>query len=504
MDITNIIQGLTILPAANMPLYLQLANALQAKIISMEIPRGTRLPPERELARLLDVSRTTTLHAYRHLEQQGLIISRRGSGTYVNGPPENLPAENRMHWQQIFAPPYKSPFSSLLRTLISPPLADDTISLGAGMPDPSFYPLDELRQAAEAAQPAILPQQYGYLSTEGYFPLRQSLAAWQKQFGHTGTPDQYLIVSGSQQGLYLIVKTLIEPQDYVILEAPAYMGAIQSMEAAGARLLTLPTGKKLDFSLLEDYLIRYRPKLFYTVPTFHNPTGWVLSLEERKKLLELASRYRLVIIEDDPYSLLYYDQLPPPSLKSLDTYGGVIRLGTFSKILLPGLRLGWVEADQAVIDRLAQEKQHVDLHCNNLSQLLLTPCLQSGLIDRHLRQIRREYKLRRDAMIQALRQYCSPYMEFTVPQGGFYIWCRLKSDIKAAELMQRAAVHGVSFVPGIAFYTSGAASNDNEIRLCFSAHAPEILREGIRRIGKLLAQIETRPLPPDRPTYPLI
>ena len=489
MDIIKTISGLSISGSSPAPLYVQLANSLAVKIQNAEIPQGLKLPPERELAKLLGVSRTTTLNAYRLLEERGLVLSKQGSGTYVNN--AVAAPKSSMVWEQLFSPRCKSPLASLLRALIATPASDDNISLAAGMPDPAFYPLNALENLAAATKSRISPAEYGYIATEGYFPLRQELAKWQATLGIPAAPDEYLIVSGSQQGLYLIVKTFVEPQDYVIVESPTYLGAIQSLEAAGARLLTLPAGDHLDLNLLEDYLIRYRPKLLYTIPTFHNPTGRVLSLGDRQALIELAARYRLVIVEDDPYSLLYYGQQPPAALKSLDTYGGVIHLGTFSKTLLPGLRTGWGAAAQPVIDRLAQEKQHVDLHCNNLSQLLLHACLQEDLLASHLPRVRQEYQKRRDAMVQALRHYCSEYIDFTVPDGGFYVWCRFKQPLSVSELMHRAAVNRVGFVPGIAFYPSG--SNSNEIRLCFATHEPAILKEGIRRLGQLLGALAAKP-----------
>jgi DNA-binding transcriptional MocR family regulator len=209
-----------------------------------------------------------------------------------------------------------------------------------------------------------------------------------------------------------------------------------------------------------------------------------MSLQDRKKLIQLAAKYRLVIVEDDPYSLLYYEQEPPASLKSLDTYGGIIALGTFSKTVFPGLRTGWITAAQQVIDRLAQEKQHIDLHSNNLSQIILHIFLEGGYLTNHLSLIRTEYKKRRDAMVHALRHYCNDYLEFTIPEGGFYIWCKVKPPISVTELIRQSAVVGVTFVPGIAFYTTGTRSN--EIRLCFVTHKEDLIKEGIRRLGKIL------------------
>lgn len=350
MDITKMLSGIRLNPAQSIPLYLQIATALSAKISDFSIPVGAKLPPERELSRLLGVSRTTAINAYSLLEERGLVSTKIGSGTFVSaGSTPNQSQATQMPWDQLFAPGYKAPLSSIIRSIIASPTADDTISMAAGMPDPAFYPLQMIQSALDRNKRSIDAADFGLIATEGYLPLRRSLAAWQTRLGNPASPEQILIVSGSQQGLYLLVKSFIEPRDYVIVESPTYLGAIQLLEAAGARLLTLPPGNKLDLAMLEDYLIRYRPKLFYTMSSFKNPTGSVMDLAERRELLRLAEKHRLTIIEDDPYSLLYHGAPPPPSLKQLDSFGGVIQLGTFSKNLFPGLRTGWVQDRKSVV-----------------------------------------------------------------------------------------------------------------------------------------------------------
>jgi len=485
MDIAKILSGIRIDQSGSAPMYLQIANHLATKIQNSTLSSGTKLLPERELAKLLNVSRTTAISAYRLLEERGLVLTRVGSGTYVNEVSIAAQQTANIPWEQLFTPQYKSPLSSLLRTLISTPTADEAISLAAGMPDPDFYPLCIIEKALISSKYNLELSDFGHMATEGYLPLRNALAAWQSHQGIQVSPAHFLIASGSQQSLYLIVKAFVEPRDYVIVESPTYLGAIQTLEASNARILSLPQSDHLNFEILEDYLIRYRPKLMYTIPTFQNPTGRVMSLQDRQELIRLAARYRLVIVEDDPYSQLYFDQQPPPSLKSLDNYGGVIYMGTFSKILFPGLRTGWVTAAPQVINRLAQEKQYMDLHSNTLSQKILHICLEEDYLPGHLNTVRTEYKKRRDTMASAIRRYCNNYMNFTMPEGGFYLWCTLNPSASSSELLRRAAAVGVSFVPGEAFYTNGTQSN--EMRLSFSTHNEVFLKEGIRRIGRILA-----------------
>lgn len=485
MDIAKLLNGIRIDRTGQAPMYIQVANCLAAKIHDSSMMPGTKLPPERELARLLEVSRTTVINAYSLLEERGLVSTRVGSGTYVTKPPETGQQSGSIPWSQLFIPQYKSPLSSLLRTLIANPTRDNTISFAAGMPDPSFYPLEILEKILPGAAHSPDAPDFGYIPAEGYIPFKHSLAKWQRSLGVPCTPDNILVVSGSQQGLYLIVKTLVERQDYVIAESPTYLGALQILEASGARILSLPRSGRLDFKLLEDYLIRYRPKMLYTIPTYQNPTGKVMSLEDRRELLRLAARYRLAIVEDDPYGQLCYDRQPPPALKALDSYGGVIYLGTFSKILIPGLRIGWVNAAPPVINRLAQEKQYIDLHSSNLSQKIIQRCLEEDYLPGHLKTIRQEYKKRRDAMAGALRRYCSGCLDFGLSNGGFYLWCRVAPPTSPAELLHRAATAGVSFVPGEAFYPYGVESR--EIRLCFATHGEDRISEGIRLLGRIFA-----------------
>ena len=495
MDITKILSGLRLSSTLPIPLYLQIATALSAKILDFTLPSGTKLPPERELARLLGVSRTTAINAYSLLEERELVSTRIGSGTFVsNDSPSTHPQAPTMPWEQLFTPGYKAPLSSIMRSLIDSPTADDTISMAAGMPDPAFYPMKMLQSLMDVRRPPIDSADLGLIATEGYLPLRRSLSAWQSRLGNPASPDQLLIVSGSQQGLYLTVKSFIEPRDYVIVESPTYLGAIQLLEASGARLLCLPPSGKIDMEILEDYLVRYRPKLFYTMSDFQNPTGRVMTLSERQELIRLAARHRLTIIEDDPYSQLYYGAPPPPSLKQLDTYGGVIHLGTFSKVLFPGLRTGWVHAAPPVINRLAQEKQYVDLNSNNMAQMMLNIYLEEDLLPGHLALVRREYKKRRNAMAAALRKYCGPLIDFDLAEGGLYLWGRMGPAVSPGELLRHSAALGISFVPGDAFYAHGLSSH--EIRLCFATHDEERLTEGIRRLGRALSAVSATALAP--------
>ena len=500
MDLTNYLQS-CLQNASSAPLYKQLAASLGSAIESGLLPTGQRLPPERRLADELHLSRTTIVNAYRLFDQEGKVSSLIGSGTYVGQ--EATSFATPMPWNQLLLPHLRSPLSSILRSLLAIPTASDSISLAAGMPDPELYPTALLQQFRHP----IAPIDLGYLPIEGYQPMRRALAEWLKNRQLSLSEDEIMILSGSQQGLYLLCKCFIAPGDSIIVESPTYLGAIQVFQASGARLLTLPgTIDAASLPILEDYLVRYRPKLFYLVSTFQNPSGRTIDAAVRKSLLALAAKHRLIIIEDDPYGHLGYDRVAPPPLKSQDCYGGVLYLGSASKIFFPGLRTGWLAAPPEVLNRLAEEKQYADLHSNNLSQWLLSRYLASGEADLHLEKIRSCYRSRRDILARALKRYCGQALDFDIPDGGFYFWCRLKQGGSAQALLYEAAQRGVSFVPGEAFYAD--RSGANEFRLCFAACSEEKLEIAAQRLAQAIRHMRKdencRAMPAFRSGQPIL
>lgn len=489
MDISKSLSGLKLDPAASRPLYLQIADLISNQIQNHVLPPGAKLPPERELANLFKVSRTTSINAYRHLEQQGLVTTKVGSGTYVTElSTDQADTVSRIPWLQLFTPSPQIALAAIMREILSIDVSAGNISLAAGMPEPAYYPVTLFQELFGGDLDRLNKMDLGHIPTEGYEPLRRSVANLLASKDIAVTRDNILIAAGSQQGLYLISKALLEPGDYVVVESPTFIGAHQVFRNSGARVLNLPVSGAFPFALLEDYLIRYRPKLLYLIPTFHNPTGRVMPENERRELLQLAARHRLVILEDDPYSDLYYGEQPPPSLKAMDTYGGVVYLSTFSKILCPGLRTGYVAAHPALINRLALDKQFIDLHSNNLAQWLVHRFLEEGALPAHLDLVRAEYKKRRDALVKALRRFCGDKLVFEIPEGGFYLWCRLQAQLLSGRLLHEAAKDGLSFVPGEAFYAT--PDGNREIRLCYTTHTEDILTEGARRLAGALARID--------------
>jgi DNA-binding transcriptional MocR family regulator len=328
---------------------------------------------------------------------------------------------------------------------------------------------------------------WGHGPTEGLPVLREAIA---HRFG--GQPHNVLTLAGAQQGLDLLARCLIDPGDTVVVDRPGYLGALHTFSAAGARLVGWDVMRH-DLDELEDLIQRYRPKLIYTNPTFQNPTGWTMPLKLRRHLLSLATRLRVPIIEDDTYRELYLNTPPPPSLHSLDTQSVVIHLNTFSKVLAPGLRLGWLSAAPPIIEQLALLKQRSDPHMPNLNQLIIADMLADGTFDNHLTELRTEHRRRRDAMIAALERHgAASRLQWTVPDGGLYLWCRLSTRQQAVHVQAQAQAEAIAFVRGEHFYVDQAG--ERELRICFScvpvARADDIAKRLMRAINAARREIQ--------------
>jgi DNA-binding transcriptional MocR family regulator len=460
------------------PLYLQLCDALESAIDLGELQPGERLPSERDLARQLDVSRTTVVSAYDELRARGLVRGQVGRGTYVEARPEQSGAP--FAWRGKVSLGALRTLDPTIRWITRAASDPELISFAAAIPALDLFPVEQFKQAQAAVLERGALRALTLAPTEGHPELRQAAA---RRFGIR--PEQALIISGAQQGLDLIARCLIDPGDTVVMDRPGYLGAIQTFRAAGASIAGWDV-ERADPNELEDLLVRYRPKLLYTNPTFQNPTGRVMPTGTRRELLELANRHRLPIVEDEPYRDLAFEGAPPPTLFELDRNALVIHIHTFSKTLAGGLRLGWLAAAEEIIDQLALFKQRSDVTSPSLSQLALAGMLAGDGFDRHMRLLRAEHRRRFESMQAALEQHVPAGALATEPvQGGLYIWCALDRRVDSHELLHRAEGQGVVFVHGAAFYPDGGGRN--QFRLCFSGVPPARIDEGVRRLGGILA-----------------
>src|SRR4051812_4950019 len=427
------------------PLYGHLVELLETAIARGELPSGARVPPERTLAQRLKISRTTVVSAYRELESRGLLRGYVGRGTFVCAAPE--PEGTPFAWRGKIAAAALRSSDSTLRDVVRNSADARLLSLAAGGPALDRFPNDAFLEAISHALATDPASVWGHGPTEGQLALRTAIAE------RYGVPrESVLILSGAQQGLDLLARCLIDPGDAVILDRPGYLGAIQSFRAAGAKLIGWDIARA-DSDELEDLLVRYRPKLIYTNPTFHNPTGATMPIRIRREVISLAQRYRVPIVEDGTYRELYFNEAPPPSLRDLDGQNLVIHLNSFSKVLAPGLRLGWLSAAPSIIDQIAIMKQRLDPHTQNLVQFAMARLIRERSFDAHLRTLREEHARRCGQMVAAIQRHIAPgLLRFGRPQGGLYLWCRLSGGISSRALLERALAAGVAFIAGDAFY----------------------------------------------------
>ncbi len=458
------------------PMYRALVDLLERGLARGTLAPGVQLPPERDLARALEVSRTTVVSAYRELEAKGLVRGYVGRGTFVSARPD--PGSAPFAWRgKVAAAALQSDDSTvkeLMRVAADPTLT----SFAAGQPALDRFPTAVFQQAVGKVLSRDATAAWRNGPTEGQPRLRAAIGA---RFG--GAPDDILVITGAQQGLDLLSRCLIDPGDTVIIDRPGYLGAIHSFRIAGAHLVGWDI-RRADVDELEELLLRYRPKLIYLNPTYQNPSGITLGIRVRREVLELAERYRVPIIEDDTYRELSLHTPPPPSLYELDEmHTIVIHLNTFSKTLVPGLRLGWITAVRPIVEQLALIKQRVDLHTQNLSQLVVADLLETGAFDRHVAGLRGEHRRRRDALVQALREHVGAgRLRFTVPEGGMFLWCQLTGHVRADDVQRHALRDAIVFVTGEPFYADRGGTQ--ELRICYTAHPPE---EGVRA-AKCLAR----------------
>lgn len=399
-------------------------------------------------------------------------------------------------WEHRYAHRTQRMGSSLIRELLKLTEQQDIISFGGGLPAPEVFPVKEFQEACNVVLRDFGPQALQYSTTEGYRPLREMIARHTARYSLEVTPDNIVITSGSQQALDFIGRVFINRGDRILVESPTYLGALQAWNAYGAEYVAVPSDENgMNTDELEEAL-RTGPKFIYVLPNFQNPTGVTLSLERRKKLIELADKYGVPIIEDDPYGQLRYEGEPLPSVVVLDnqfrggngTYSGnVIYMSTFSKILAPGIRLAWVVAPVEVIRRLVMAKQAADLHTATFNQMVAYEVGKAGFLDEHIEVIRKTYHERRDVMLETMDEVFPSEVRWTRPQGGMFLWGILPEDMDAAEVLKVALQKKVAFVPGAAFHATGGG--ENTMRLNFSFSSPDTIREGITRLGLLLKEL---------------
>jgi len=388
-------------------------------------------------------------------------------------------------WDRALARRTQHMTSSIIRETLKMMATPGMISLGGANPAPELFPLREFEEACRYVLKHEGAQALQYSVTEGYPPLKQYLMEKMHKYGVPAQQENILIVNGSQQALDLVGKVFIDPGDTILTDRPTYLGAIQAWTAYEARFVTVPLdedGTRVD--LMEDVLKREPVKFIYCLPNFHNPAGVTLSLERRQKLVDLAAKYGVFIVEDDPYGELRFegeDITPVVVLHKENT----VYLSTFSKTLAPGIRLGWIVAPDRVVSKLVQAKQGADLHTSIFTQMVASDICQRGILRQHVKIIRDTYKQRCDVMLDAMSRYLPAGITWTHPQGGLFLWVVLPEGTNAMEVLKSAVQEKVAFIPGFAFYPDGV-SGQNTLRLTFATASPQMIEEGIKRLARAI------------------
>jgi 2-aminoadipate transaminase len=379
--------------------------------------------------------------------------------------------------------------ASEIREILKVTEQDDVISFAGGLPAPELFPIDEINEINQVILKKEGAKALQYTTTEGYAPLREWIAGrMNERLGTVFDKDNILITHGSQQGLDLSGKVFLDEGDVVLCESPTYLAAISAFKAYGCSFIEIPTdddGMVMD--ALEDVLCSTkRIKLIYVIPTFQNPTGKTWTLERRKKLAELSSKYGIVVIEDNPYGELRFKGESLPSVKSFDTVGNVMCTGSFSKIFCPGFRIGWIAGDKDIIRKYVLVKQGTDLQCNTMAQMTIAEYLKHYNIDEHIGRIVEVYKKRRDVTVKCIEKYFPDNIKFTRPEGGLFTWIELPEGIPAREILEGCLEKRIAFVPGGSFFPN--EHKENTFRINYSNMPEDRIEKGLKIIGEVVKE----------------
>nr|MBN2278013.1 PLP-dependent aminotransferase family protein [candidate division Zixibacteria bacterium] len=394
--------------------------------------------------------------------------------------------------EALKANPDKWPFTdhvrglstSIIREILKISSQPGVISLAGGYPSPDMFPIEDLKESAVAIIDEFKSVALQYSFSMGIPQFREVIAERETNLGAKSRMENILITSGSQQGIELLARAFVNPGDYIVTENPTYVGALQAFNYYKPRYA--PVEMDHDGMLVdqvEDAIRKYKPKFIYTVSTFQNPTGITMTTERKKALIDIAVRNNIPIVDDNPYGELRFYGENLPTMKSL---GGdaVISLGTFSKIVAPGFRIGWMNAPVSILSMFEKIKQGCDLHTSTFSQFVLYHFIKSGKLSAHIPKIIKSYRAKRDLMIHALEKHFPPGITWTKPEGGLFLWCELPLSMSASELLQEAIKEKVTYVYGRPFFPDGK-KGDNTFRLNFSNASHEMLSSAIERLGRV-------------------
>ncbi|MBN3526819.1 PLP-dependent aminotransferase family protein [Paenibacillus apiarius] len=469
---------------SNEPLYQQIADDIERRISYGEFPPGSLLPSERKLADQLEVNRSTVVLAYAELRALGIIESRTGSGTRVSKYKWGATPKHTPNWHRYVEGGSFLPNLTFLRRIREALQKDNSlIDFASGELGADISPVEEINTIIDENH---YTEYLGYDNPQGFVPLREALVTYLSHYrGIQTTESSILITSGSQQSLYLITQCLLTPGDAVAIEDPSYCYSLPMFQSAGLRLFRLPVDEKgVRPEDVRTLYKKHRIKMVFINPNYQNPTGAVLDAERRMELLDVASELGLPIVEDDPFSLTSYDGTPPLPLKSIDSIGSILYIGSFSKIAASGLRVGWMVAPHSVVERLADARQQMDFGLSVVPQKVAAQFFKSPYIQPHLDRLRMHLLYKRDLLIEALRKELPGLVRFSIPQGGLHLWCKIIPEVNDSKLLEEALRNGVIFVPGSVY-----GSDSGYVRFTFARPRADEIIPGVSKFAASLRSV---------------
>ena len=454
------------------PLYIQVYNSLKNKIEKNELKEGDKLPSIRSLSKKLGVNNITIVNAYKLLEQDKYVYSVKGSGTYVR--------------KKYDMGPYIEDEDIELMISGILPISKDSINFSSVSPTPEMFPIEEFKESLIEVLDRDKGNAFMYPEITGYEPFRESISYFlHENYNMNVNEEQILVISGGQQGIDIITKTLVNQGDYIFVENPTYSAALSAFKSRRAKVIGIPMQKDgIDLEILEKYLKKFNPKLLYMMTNFHSPTTYSYSEEKKKRLIDLSNKYNFYIIEDDFLTDLSYEEKKIP-LKSLDNLDTVIYIKSFSKIFMPGIRIGFMTVPENLFPSIIKAKHTTDISSSGFFQRAFDLFLRKGLWKNHIETIKKVYAEKYNTMVDELNRLSKYGLSFVEPKGGLSIWIRLPEDIDSVELYKECTENGVSFVPGKIFFTEDNIYT-NYIRVSFGAVSKEEIISGIKIIENSL------------------
>ncbi|TCO79367.1 MocR-like pyridoxine biosynthesis transcription factor PdxR [Marinisporobacter balticus] len=460
-------------------LYMQLFQKIRQLIMDGKLKEKDKLPPIRQLANMLGVNTSTIVNAYGLLEKEGFVYKKIGSGTFVSERHDNDLSDILLQ---------KYPLDEDIRLMDRGQIQikENMISFASATPTTDLFPVEDFKILLNEVLDRDKGDAFGYQESQGYFPLREALVNYLAQSNIQTKTENIQIISGAQQGIDVISKAFVDYNDTIIVESPTYTGAIGTFKSRGAKIVSVPILKDgIDIELLEESIKLYKPKLVYLMPNFQNPTGYSYSREKKMKIIELAKKYNLLIVEDDYLSDLSFYRDDHATLKSIDEIGSVIYIKSFSKIFMPGLRLGFLVLPKKIHHKILAAKHTSDISTSGLNQRVFDLYLKKGIWKNHIQYMEKIYKERFDIMKKCIEKYFTQTgIDYSFPQGGLNFWFSLPEGYDANKLYVEAAKNNILILPGSIFFT---CQNESRcFRLSIASVYPKDIEIGIRKLSQVI------------------